>query len=68
MRSRSRPNSVGENAITISVYWAVALPLAYAVGFVLGLGPSGVLVGYAIGVLTAALLLQARFWRRTQAV
>ena len=56
------------NAITISVYWAVALPLAYAVGFVLGLGPSGVLAGYAIGVLTAALLLQARFWRRTQAV
>ena len=56
------------NAITISVYWAGALPLAYAVGFVLGLGPSGVLAGYAIGVLTAALLLQARFWRRTQAV
>ena len=56
------------NAITISVYWAVALPLAYAVGFVLGLGPSGVLAGYAIGVLTAALLLQVRFWRRTPAV
>ena len=29
------------NAITITVNWAVALPLAYAVGFVLGLGPSG---------------------------
>lgn len=56
------------NAITLAVYWAVALPLAYAVGFVFGLGPSGVLAGYAIGVLTAALLLQARFWRRTRTV
>ncbi|GAB5470168.1 MAG: MATE family efflux transporter [Rhodospirillales bacterium] len=55
------------NAITISVYWAVALPLAYAVGFVLDLGPSGVLAGYAIGVLAAALILQSRFWRRTLA-
>ena len=56
------------NAITITVYWVWALPLAYAVGFALGLGPSGVLAGYAIGVLTAALLLQVRFWRRTLAV
>ena len=56
------------NAITISVYWIVALPLAYAVGFVFGLGPSGVLAGYAIGVLTSALILQARFWWKTVAV
>ena len=56
------------NAITISVYWAVALPIAYAVGFVLGLGPSGVLAGYAIGVFTSALILQARFWKRTREV
>ena len=47
-------------AITISVYWAMALPLASAVGLVLGLGPSGVLAGYAIGVLTKALILQTR--------
>jgi MATE family multidrug resistance protein len=56
------------NAITISVYWAFALPLAYAVGFVLDLGPNGVLAGYAIGVLTSALILQARFWWRTRTV
>ena len=53
------------NAITIAVYWVWALPLAYAVGFVFGLGPSGVLAGYAVGVLTAALVLQSRFWWRT---
>ena len=56
------------NAITIAVYWAVALPLAYAVGFVLDLGPNGVLAGYAIGVLTSALILQARFCWRTRTV
>lgn len=53
------------NAITITVYWAVALPLAYTVGFALDLGPSGVLAGYAAGVFTSALILQARFWWRT---
>lgn len=55
------------NAITITVYWAVALPLAYTVGFALDLGPTGVLAGYAVGVVTSALVLQVRFWWRTLA-
>ena len=53
------------NLITIVAYWAIALPLAYGAGFMLGFGPSGVLAGYAVGVLTAALILQVRFWKRT---
>ncbi|WP_420346202.1 MATE family efflux transporter [Pelagibius sp.] len=65
---RGRTDNRGPNAITITVYWAFALPLAYAVGVVLDFGPSGVLAGYAIGVLFAALILQARFWKRTQPV
>ncbi len=48
------------NAISIAVYWFLALPLAYFVGFVLGFGPNGLLVGYAIGVMAAAIILQAR--------
>lgn len=54
------------NAISITVYWFLALPLAYTVGFVLGFGPTGLLVGYAIGVSTAALILQFRFWTKTK--
>ena len=54
------------NAISITLYWAVALPLGHCVGFIMGFGPSGVLAGYAFGVLLAALILQARFWTRTR--
>lgn len=54
------------NAISIAIYWMVALPLAYAVGFIMGFGPSGVLAGYAVGVLASALILQFRFWTKTQ--
>ena len=54
------------NLITITIYWAVALPLAYTMGFPLGIGPNGVLAGYATGVLLAALILQLRFWTRTR--
>lgn len=65
---RGQSDNHTPNAITLVVYWGLALPLAYAVGFSLDLGPSGVLAGYAIGVLTAALILQGRFWKRTRHV
>ena len=54
------------NAISIAVYWAVALPLAYVVGVTLGFGPSGVLTGYAVGVFSSALVLQLRLWAKTR--
>ena len=63
---RGRTDNRVPNIITIAVYWALALPLAYASGFMMGFGPNGVLAGYAVGVLTAALILQVRFWSRTR--
>lgn len=51
--------------ITIGVYWLIALPTAYVSGVVLDLGPSGVWLGYGVGIFIAAFALQIRFWRKT---
>ena len=51
--------------ITIGVYWLIALPTAYVFGFVFDFGPSGVWLGYGVGIFIAALALQIRFWRKT---
>lgn len=65
---RGRTDNRTPNLISLGVYWLFALPLAALAGFALNLGPGGVLAGYALGVLTAALILQHRFWSRTRAV
>ena len=44
-------------------YWAVGFPVAWALGFPLGLGPAGVWWGLAIGLAVAAVVLNVRFWR-----
>lgn len=51
--------------IVIAVsYWAVALPAAYAFAFHLEYGATGIWIGLALGLLTAAIGLTARFvWR-----
>jgi MATE family multidrug resistance protein len=54
-------------AITFVAYWLVSLPLAYLLGFPLGLGPVGVWSGLAGGLACAALLLGWRLHHRTSA-
>jgi len=53
--------------ISLAAYWPIALPLAYLFGFVLGLGPSGVWIGYGLGLAVASVSLTLRFWDRSQA-
>jgi multidrug resistance protein, MATE family len=43
------------------IYWAVAIPLAYSLAFLLGWGPIGIWVGLAIALTLAALILTTRF-------
>jgi MATE family multidrug resistance protein len=47
--------------IALFSYWGVGLPVAWVLGFVVGLGGPGVLWGLALGLATAALLLSGRF-------
>jgi len=42
-------------------YWAVGLPVAWALGFAAGWGGIGVWTGLALGLAAAALLLNGRF-------
>jgi MATE family multidrug resistance protein len=51
--------------ITLVCYWIISLPLAYALGFLVGLGPNGVWIGYGVGLAVAAVLLTRRFFGRT---
>ncbi|WP_423207335.1 MATE family efflux transporter [Paracoccus yeei] len=44
-------------------YWVVGMPVAYALAFVLGLGPAGLWLGLVVGLSFAAVLLMRRFWR-----
>ncbi|GAB5470920.1 MAG: MATE family efflux transporter [Rhodospirillales bacterium] len=52
--------------ISLFAYWAVALPCAYLFGFLMNLGPSGIWIGYGLGLLTAAMALSVRFCRKTR--
>lgn len=52
--------------IAASSYWLIGAPAAWALGFPLGLGATGVWLGLVAGLTTAALLLTTRFWRRTR--
>ncbi len=49
-------------AITLVCYWLIALPAGVVLGFVFGYGPSGVWIGYAIGLAIAAILQTRRFF------
>jgi MATE family multidrug resistance protein len=53
--------------ITFVAYWLVSLPVAYLLAFRLGLGPVGIWLGLASGLLSAALLLNWRFYRKSAA-
>ncbi len=53
-------------AITAFAYWGLALPLAYGLGVAGGRGATGIWTGLAVGLIVAALALNARFARRTR--
>ena len=54
--------------IVLIAYWAVALPTAYGLAFMADLGATGIWIGLAVGLGTAAALLSARFfWRVREA-
>ncbi len=53
-------------AITLIAYWVFALPLGYALGFWLGLGPNGVWIGYGSGLSLAAIALTYRFFSQNR--
>ncbi|MDN5864591.1 MAG: MATE family efflux transporter [Gammaproteobacteria bacterium] len=53
--------------ITVLAYWGTGLPLAWAFGFPLGIGPVGVWVGLIAGLTVAGLLLVRRFVRNRNA-
>ena len=52
-------------AVTLIAFWGVGLPAAYVLGFQAGFGPNGVWIGYGLGVLLSAIVLQTRFWMKS---
>ena len=46
--------------IAVISYWVLNLPVGYLFGFTLGMGPSGLFLGYFVGLTAAAVLLIAR--------
>jgi MATE family multidrug resistance protein len=50
--------------ITIIAYWGTGLPLAWAIGFALGVGPLGIWTGLIAGLTVAGGLLVWRFMRQ----
>lgn len=52
--------------ITIVAYWLVGFPLAWIFGIPLRLGPQMIWVGFIAGLTVAAVLLLARFLRRSR--
>ena len=49
--------------IALVSYWILNLPVGYLLGFSLGMGPSGLYVGFTFGLSTAALLMILRIRR-----
>ena len=49
-------------------YWCVGFPVAWLLGFSLGVGPAGIWWGLAIGLMAATILLGARFRQLSHAV
>ncbi|EBA03950.1 MATE efflux family protein [Rhodobacterales bacterium HTCC2150] len=48
-------------------YWLIGMPTSYFLGFTLGYGGKGVWAGLVTGLTAAAILLLARYWRKTRA-
>ena len=54
-------------AITLLSYWLLGLPLAYMLGFWTSLGPIGIWIGYAAGLLVAGTCITRRFFKKARA-
>lgn len=52
--------------ITVLAYWGIGLPLAWALGFPLGIGPPGIWVGLIAGLTVAGVLLFLRYALRSR--
>jgi MATE family multidrug resistance protein len=52
--------------VTLLGYWIVAMPAAWTFGFPAGFGAPGVWLGFALGVVLAAVALPWRFWWLTR--
>lgn len=50
-------------AVVFTAYWIIALPLGWLIAFPLGAGATGIWVGLALGLASAAVGLSARFNR-----
>lgn len=53
--------------ITVFAYWALALPLAYFLGFTLDYGARGIWFGLLLGLSVAAIMLFSRFNNKSKA-
>lgn len=62
---RGLHDTSGPMAVTLTAYWAIALPFGSWLAFSRGLGAVGMWEGLACGLAIAALLLVRRFWTRT---
>jgi MATE family multidrug resistance protein len=51
--------------INVIGHWLLGLPVGYALCFVFGWGVAGLWIGLSIGLILAALVLTAVWWRRT---
>jgi MATE family multidrug resistance protein len=60
--ARGRGDNAVPVAITLVVYWIVALPAAWLLAGPLGLGPVGIWIGYGLGLALAAALVTRRFF------
>ncbi len=49
--------------IAAVAYWLIGLPAGYGLGFLAGMGGTGIWLGLVAGLSAAALALHARFWR-----
>ena len=50
--------------MAIISYWCIGMPVAYLLGFVLGLQGAGIWLGLTVGLAFACIGMQYRFWRR----
>jgi MATE family multidrug resistance protein len=51
--------------VNVIGHWLLGLPVGYALCFVFGWGVAGLWIGLSIGLILAALVLTAVWWRRT---
>ena len=62
---RGMQDTRGPMLIAAASYWLIGAPAAWALGIWLGFGAVGVWGGLVVGLTAAAILLSARFWRRS---